>query len=759
MKKFYPISFSSLLISLLFFTVSCHKDKGSESSAKTMDQLNVPSGFNWETSRQVSLSVAVDLPSMVGTLSRIRVYDGNPNNSGKILIVGSAGYNFPFFTALRIPTALKQIYLELTSGDGSSQLTPVSVSDNITYTFSGTKSNIKNYNAIADPDCATGCTQTISGSSAVSITGGKTYCVTGTFNGTITSWTSGTLKICGTANLGFIKINSAGCNIIVTAGGTLTLDSLYMSSTTTLTVYQGSHVTIKGFSMAINSKVFNYCNDFNIINAFSFYGEIQNYGNFVIKNNAILTGSGGKLTNNGYFNTYGYFDVLALLINNGTIEVNNYLHFDSPSVVTNNCYLYSHANMHIFSSTITGNNGFFKTDQEFHATNYSNLTLQNQSMISCVDYYQDKDILGQGSKSSIKITGNGYISGTNKVNGPIETATTSGSLATGNLTNFINGGTLVKISNVTNYIPISSCNPEGIGAAPPPDTDGDGVPNNLDDFPNDPTRAFTNYYPAKGQFGSLAFEDLWPAKGDYDMNDLVIDYNFTIISNAQNKIVDILPVFYVRAVGAYLQNGFGFQFDNLLPGAVGSVSGYSLRNSYISLASNGVENSQGNAVIIVYDNAANVTHATGGNFFNTQKNVPYALSDSIKMTIHFAIPQDASVVGTAPYNPFLIKNMQREVEIHLPDRIPTSLANQGLFGTGNDNSNPSAGRYYKTSTNLPWAINLVQRFDYTWENVQVITGYLKFGNWAESGGSAYPDWYLDLSGYRDASQIYTKPSK
>ncbi len=759
MRNFLTFSKLLLMVPVLLVCYSCHKNMGNGTTGNAMDNLHVPSDFNWETSREVSLSVAVDIPSAIGTLSRIRVCDGDPLATGKILITGSAGYNFPFITILRIPTALRQIYLELTSSGGSTQTAPVSISNNITYTFTGTKSLLKNYNAIADPDCSTGCNVTISGSAPVSITGGKTYCVTGTYNGNITSWSSGTLKVCGTANLGFIKINSAGCNIIVSGGGTLTIDSLYMSSTTTLTVYQGCHVTIRGFAMAINSKIFNYSGDFNILSPFSFYGEIQNYGNFIIKSDATLTGSGGKLTNNGYFNTWGFFKVLALMINNGMLEVNNYLHFDSPSVVTNNCYIYSHANTHVFSSTITGNNGFFKTDQEFHATNYSNICLQNQSMISCVDYYQDKPVLGQGSKNSIKITGNGYISGTNTVNGPIEVATSSGTLALGSLSNFINGGTLVKISKATNYIPVSNCNPEGIGSPAPPDTDGDGVADNLDEFPNDATRAYTNYYPARGQFGSLAFEDLWPSKGDYDMNDLVVDYNFKIISNAQNKIVDILPSFYVRAAGAMLQNGFGFQFDKLIPATVGSVSGYSLKEAYIGLASNGTENAQSNAVIIVFDNSGNVTHTTPGNFVNTQKNIPYILTDSIKMTIHFANPQDESAVGTAPYNPFIIVNQNRGVEVHLADNIPTSLANQSLFGTGDDRSNPSAGRYYKSSNNLPWAINIAKKFDYTWENVQVINGYLKFGNWAESGGSSFPDWYLDSSGYRDASQIYTKPSQ
>jgi len=55
------------------------------------------------------------------------------------------------------------------------------------------------------------------------------------------------------------------------------------------------------------------------------------------------------------------------------------------------------------------------------------------------------------------------------------------------------------------------------------DSDGDGVPNDEDAYPYDTERAFNNFYPS-GDYASLAFEDLWPGLGDYDFNDLVLDY-------------------------------------------------------------------------------------------------------------------------------------------------------------------------------------------------------------------------------------------
>ena len=71
------------------------------------------------------------------------------------------------------------------------------------------------------------------------------------------------------------------------------------------------------------------------------------------------------------------------------------------------------------------------------------------------------------------------------------------------------------------------------------DTDNDGVIDSQDDYPNDPTAAYSIHTPSDTGWASLAFEDLWPSRGDYDFNDLVIDYRFTEVLNKKNKIVRI----------------------------------------------------------------------------------------------------------------------------------------------------------------------------------------------------------------------------
>lgn len=71
------------------------------------------------------------------------------------------------------------------------------------------------------------------------------------------------------------------------------------------------------------------------------------------------------------------------------------------------------------------------------------------------------------------------------------------------------------------------------------DTDGDGIPDDDDDYPNDAAKAFDNYYPNPSSYASYAFEDLWPNMGDYDFNDLVIRFRINPITNANNKVVEL----------------------------------------------------------------------------------------------------------------------------------------------------------------------------------------------------------------------------
>ena len=288
------------------------------------------------------------------------------------------------------------------------------------------------------------------------------------------------------------------------------------------------------------------------------------------------------------------------------------------------------------------------------------------------------------------------------------------------------------------------------------DLDGDGVPDADDDFPDDGNRAFLNYFPANG-FGSLAFEDLWPGKGDYDFNDLVVDYRFTQITNALNQVVEITGDFTVRAIGASFDNGLGFQFgsEKINQKDIVVTGSRLSSDTYFRLNDTGLESGQAHPTVIVFDNARDVLKWQGGFGVNVDPDATRVAPETVSIRIEFKTREYYSDdIRLTAFNPFLVVKQNRGREIHLADMPPTSLANQDLFGTSQDDSDPGAGRYYKTDGNLPLAINIASSFNYPVEKAEITSAHLKFFEWAASSGKDYPDWYLDLNGYRNTSKIY-----
>lgn len=284
---------------------------------------------------------------------------------------------------------------------------------------------------------------------------------------------------------------------------------------------------------------------------------------------------------------------------------------------------------------------------------------------------------------------------------------------------------------------------------PSVDADNDGVNDAIDEYPNDAARAFNVAYQ-----GNLGFEDLWPSQGDYDFNDMVMAYDITHVLNAQNEVVDINADWTIRAAGAGFNNGFGWEYKNVLPSDVSSVSGTSLQEGIISTASNGLENGQSLATVIAFDDVFNEIQHAGGPFINTVKTDPNVPVVTKSISISFSSPQSLLDVGLPPYNSFIFVNGDRGKEIHLANAKPTDLANPAYFGTNDDDSDPASERYYKTSNNLPWVMHIYGQYDYPIEYEPIDDAYLNFGAWAQSGGGLFENWYLDLPGFRIASKIY-----
>lgn len=285
------------------------------------------------------------------------------------------------------------------------------------------------------------------------------------------------------------------------------------------------------------------------------------------------------------------------------------------------------------------------------------------------------------------------------------------------------------------------------------DTDGDGVNDPVDDYPDDPSKAYDNYYPAENIYGCLAFEDLWPNQGDYDFNDLVVDYYFTEIMNADNLVVQFESRFVLKAIGASFENGFGFELG-VAPAFVDSVSGSNISGSTVALAANGVEVGQDQAVVIVFDNAYSQLSRPEGFYVNTQPDAPYIYPDTVVVSVVFTEPLDPEILGTPPYNPFIFINQIREREVHLAGKPPTSIAEGSAYFDSGDDASSESG-YYKTTNNLPWALDIVEPLAYPLERSMINSAHNHFVGWAQTSGNDFSDWYKNNAGYRNQENIYS----
>ena len=281
------------------------------------------------------------------------------------------------------------------------------------------------------------------------------------------------------------------------------------------------------------------------------------------------------------------------------------------------------------------------------------------------------------------------------------------------------------------------------------DTDGDTVPDYLDAFPNDPARSAQRFYPSATGYGKLAFEDQWPIKGDYDMNDVVTSYRMIETLNAAGQITDVDAIYQFDARGGVYSRGFGLHFPGvgsneiLLSNPDGSIASNLVQDSKPAVPLT-VEAKQSEAVFIIAPNLVPLM-TTGQtypcDYFNTWNQCPK--SQGPRFTAHITFTKPKASLIAPPYNPFIFSSINRGKETHMVDMPPTALADPNLFGTGDDTSDPSNGRYYRTASNLPWVLDVPDTWVYPSEKQDITNAYGYFSTWAESNGGSNTDWYLN----------------
>jgi LruC domain-containing protein len=265
----------------------------------------------------------------------------------------------------------------------------------------------------------------------------------------------------------------------------------------------------------------------------------------------------------------------------------------------------------------------------------------------------------------------------------------------------------------------------------------------------------TSYATVETIVGTLAYEDMWPKLGDYDFNDLVVGYSYDIYSNESNQIVSIDMKYTLLASGAGTPDGLSIAIPSEAGDFTTSQWARSTYSGYESAAPESYGEDSRN--ILIFLDQEEIMGKGITKFINTDLALGKYATQSVSFTIDFAEPVDRVDMGEVPYDVFMIVDTYEEGverEVHLPQYGPTDSCNLDFLNTEDDTYNAEEERYYKSANNLPWALHIPGDWEYSIERESIADSYLHFGEWAESDGTEYADWYLDKTDYQDKNLLY-----
>ena len=226
-----------------------------------------------------------------------------------------------------------------------------------------------------------------------------------------------------------------------------------------------------------------------------------------------------------------------------------------------------------------------------------------------------------------------------------------------------------------------------------------------------------------------AFEDLWPKKGDYDLNDVIVNAKHEKEFNSSGKIIK--ETFYLTTYQNYVEltNGLALTLNT-------KVNPKSIAMKKIAKGSSDVVS----ASFTVDGNVYYLTDDVKGEVGTT-----YILELTYKNAL-------GSSSQLASIQPFIFRSEDElNWEVHIPMEAPTSKMNMSYFGKEDDCSDPETGMYFVRSGDYPFAfwlkganINVFEETILKRENEskcidELFPGFL---DWSKSGGTTNLNWYI-----------------
>jgi LruC domain-containing protein len=243
--------------------------------------------------------------------------------------------------------------------------------------------------------------------------------------------------------------------------------------------------------------------------------------------------------------------------------------------------------------------------------------------------------------------------------------------------------------------------------------------------------ASRTYFPSSDQFYTVAYEDQFPKRGDYDFNDLVVAYRVYFELDSSGNAVGIGGEGYLVARGG----GFDTDWHLRLPlpataSGNGTVTVFA-PDQLTPLAGHPRKvNFNGAADLQVFTNLATLWRDGGNDFVNTPKDQALVRGHRFTFQLRLDSALPANQLPATPFDPYLYV-YNTGYEIHLPGR-------NAVLGNSLNVRDGQTG--FVDPSGYPFAMVLPQDWQVPVEYIDLGLAYGDFLGFVR-GDAAKQDWY------------------
>lgn len=272
------------------------------------------------------------------------------------------------------------------------------------------------------------------------------------------------------------------------------------------------------------------------------------------------------------------------------------------------------------------------------------------------------------------------------------------------------------------------------------------------------------YYPAvENGWGTLMFEDLWPSYGDYDFNDMVVNYKIQLYTQNKNKVRYMMVGFRIKAMGGSLPYELYLKMHGVKGGEIASIELLSYKN--LSVEPQMLHLNPGNpvkdpAIFQFKGIRENPNKPAGSTYLNTEPGKEMEDKDLAEVVffVEFRNSIANEDVALDLFDFFIAKPSDVVAgelkEIHGGEFKATELGEQTYWKLGGESIYTNKNRsYYYSATNLVWMLNVPSDIPHAYETVDFTKAYPNFASWAQSGGTQNKDWYENKPGNRVSTNL------